>query len=213
MRLSDDGQWWWDGGHWIAVTEVVLPQLSTTEFERSGKLAQARARMSRRNRASEMLVVDSAVPTSSPLALIGLALAVPFLVVERRAFRDYRTWTLEQLALATACILGPNEPMLAGETELRRGFFGGPVTRSLTIVATAAHVLIFRIDSLDGQPRWLSMAARTPDVKLEAHNMRFGAQPSLMIRRGAEQWWIRGYPRVFNPAPLLDVWRRSAFPG
>jgi hypothetical protein len=29
--------------------------------------------------------------------------------------RDYRSWTLEQLALATAYLLGPDEPMLAGE--------------------------------------------------------------------------------------------------
>jgi hypothetical protein len=76
-----------------------------TEFERSGKVDKAR----RRRRNSEWLDWAN---TFAPLAwLTGSA----FLVVGMRAGRAYRTWTLEQLALATACLLGPDEPMLAGE--------------------------------------------------------------------------------------------------
>jgi hypothetical protein len=76
-----------------------------TEFERSGKLEIARGR--RKN--SERLDWANAF---APLAwLTGSAL----IVVGTRASRDYRSWTLQQLALATAYLLGPDEAMLAGE--------------------------------------------------------------------------------------------------
>jgi hypothetical protein len=207
-RFSDDGRWWWNGDRWIATSDVQLPQLPITEFERSGALERSRRRMKRQKVMSDMFMVETAIPTSSPLSLIGGALVVPFLVLERRAFRDYRTWTLQQLVMATEFLLGPDAPMMAGETAMYRS--SGLATRDLTVAVTADHVVVFRIDSLDGQPRWIALAARCADVKLEAQNMGFGTQPSLVITRGDQNWVIRGYPRVFDPRPVLDAWRRSA---
>ena len=40
-QFSDDGQWWWDGTTWIATSQIVLPQLPVTEFEKSGRLKGA----------------------------------------------------------------------------------------------------------------------------------------------------------------------------
>ena len=45
-QFSDDGQWWWDGSNWVATAQVVIPQLPPTEFEQSGRAAEARRRAS-----------------------------------------------------------------------------------------------------------------------------------------------------------------------
>jgi hypothetical protein len=29
--FSDDGYWWWDGQAWVATSQVVIPDLPTTE--------------------------------------------------------------------------------------------------------------------------------------------------------------------------------------
>jgi len=207
-RLSDDGRWWWNGDRWIATSDVALPQLPITEFERSGALDRSRRRMKQHKVMSDLVTVESAIASSSPLLLIGLAVALPFFVLERRAFRDYRAWTLQQLTIATELVLGPDAPMMAGETAMYRR--SGLATRDLAVAVTAEYVIVFRIDSLDGQPRWIALAARCADVKLESRNMRFGTQPSLVITRGGQNWVIRGYPRVFEPGRVLDVWGSSA---
>ena len=207
-RFSDDGRWWWNGDRWIATTDLQLPQLPITDFERSGALDRSRRRIKQTKVMSDVFMVEMAIPTSSPLSLIGNALVLPFLVLERRAFRDYRTWTLQQLAIATEFVLGPDAPMMAGETAMYRS--SGLATRDLAVAVTAEHVIVFRIDSLDGQPRWIALAARCVDVKLEARNMRFGPQPSLVITQGGQSWVIRGYPRVFEPGAVLNAWRHSA---
>lgn len=46
--------------------------------------------------------------------LVGLNLAP----VNRRGFPEYRTWTIRQLALATTYVLGPDEPIVAGEVHM-----------------------------------------------------------------------------------------------
>jgi hypothetical protein len=89
---------------WIATAQIVLPQLPVTEFEQSGRLNGARRFMKR-------------------AALLGpwypsINVALIFLFPWLAALRDYRSWKLEQLALATSYLLGPNEAMLAGETSL-----------------------------------------------------------------------------------------------
>jgi hypothetical protein len=51
--------------------------------------------------------------------------------------RDYRSWKLEQLALATAYLLGPHEAMLAGETSLLDSHItDGPVKWDLAVSVT-----------------------------------------------------------------------------
>lgn len=139
-----------------------------------------------------------------------ISLAVVLLFPWLTALRDYRLWKLEQLALATAYLLGPHEAMLAGETSLLDSQTTSPVARDLAVVVTAAHVLIFGIDSLDGQPRWVALAARPTDVKMELRHLVFGLYPALWVSRGNRQWRIRGTPSVFRPQPVLEAWRQAA---
>ena len=196
-QFSDDGLLWWDGTTWIATAQIVLPQLPITDFEQSGKLKGARSFM---GRASPFLSWNTFIS-------LGLIFLVPWLA----ALRDYRSWRLEQLALATAYLLGPHEAMLAGETSLLDSHItGGSVTRDLAVAVTAAHVLVFGIDSLDGQPRWVALAGRATDVKIERRSFVFGIYPALWINCGNVQWRIRGTPRVFRPEPVLEAWRQAA---
>jgi hypothetical protein len=51
---------------------------------------------------------------------------------------------MEQLALAAAYLLGPDEPMLAGEMSRYDVWDGW--ARNLAVAVTAAHVIVFRID-------------------------------------------------------------------
>ncbi len=138
---------------------------------------------------------------------LGLIFLFPWLA----ALRDYRSWKLEQVALATAYLLGPAETMLAGETSLLDSHITrGLVTRDLAVAVTAAHVLVFGIDSLDGQPRWVALAGRPTDVKMELRSLVFGLYPALLVSCGNGRWRIRGTPRVFRPEPVLEAWRQAA---
>jgi hypothetical protein len=205
--FSEDGQWWWDGTTWVATAQVVIPQLPMTEFERSGKLEIAR----RRRKTSQWLDVAHGYP---PLAwLTGTAL----LIVGARAGRAYRSWTLEQLALATAYLLGPDEPMLAGEGGTLEGqqvTLLPPWRRDVAVSVTAAHVLVFRIDSVDGQPRWIALAGRCKDVKIEVtrgiRTTRDGIQvgPDLVVSGWNGQWTIHG-ASWFKPDPVQEAWRQA----
>ena len=196
-QFSDDGLWWWDGRTWIATAQIVLPQLPVTEFEQSGKLKGARSFMRR----------WALVIWGNSFASLGVVLLFPWLA----ALRDYRSWKLEQLALATAYLLGPQEAMLAGETSLLDSHIaGGMWTSDLAVVVTAAHIVVFRIDSLDGQPRWVASAARPTDVKVGLRSSVFGLDPTLLITTASAQLRIRGIPSVFRPEPVLEAWRQAA---
>ena len=197
-QFSEDGLWWWDGTTWIATAQIVLPQLPLTEFEQSGKLEGARSFM---RRASPFLRWNTFIS-------VGLIFLVPWLA----ALRDYRSWKLEQLALATAYLLGPHETVLAGETSLLDSQTTTPVTRDLAVAVTAAHILVFDIDSLDGQPRLVAFAGRATDVKIELRSFLFGLYPALWISGAKGQWRIRGTPSVFRPEPVLEAWRQAAKP-
>ncbi len=195
--FSDDGQWWWDGTTWIPTSQIVLPQLPVTEFEQSGKLKGARSFMRR----------GSLFLWGNTFISLGLIFLFPWLA----ALRDYRSWKLEQVALAIAYLLGPDEAMLAGETSLLDShIIGGSVTRDLAVAVTAFHILVFEIDSLDGQPRWVALAGRPTDVKMKLRSLVFGLYPSLLISCGNRQWRIPGTPSVFRPEPVLEAWRQAA---
>jgi hypothetical protein len=196
-QFSNDGLWWWDGTAWVATAQIVLPQLPMTEFEQSGKLEGARTFM---RRASLFLWGNTFIS-------LGLIFLLPWLA----ALRDYRSWKLEQVALAIAYLLGPDEAMLAGETSLLDSrITSGSVTRDLAVAVTAAHVLVFDIDFLDGQPRWVALAGRATDVKIERRSLVFGLYPALWISCGNRQWRIRGTPSLFRPEPVLEAWRQAA---
>lgn len=195
--FSDDGQWWWDGTTWVPTSHVVLPQLPPTEFERSGKLVKLRSGM----KWSQGLSIARDFP---PLTM---ATGVPLLLILFPTLREYRSWMLEQLAEATAYLLGPDEPMLTGESATLTFF---PEDSSdAAVVVTAAHVLILRIAS-DGQPRSIAMAGRAIDVKIELRGGPFDFGGALIISGASGKWTIRGVPGVFKPKPVLDAWRRAA---
>jgi hypothetical protein len=195
--FSEDGRWWWDGTAWVATAQLVLPQLPATQIELSGKVKGARDRKGKDPWVFLTTFVD-------PLFwLFG------FQSQGRGGTRDYRAWTLEQLALATTYLLGPNEPMLAGEVSMYD--LGLSWTRDLAVAVTAGHVLVFRIDHVDGQPRWIALVARASDVTMESHTGVFGfLWPALVISGRPGRWTIRGYSGLLNPQPVLDAWRQAA---
>jgi hypothetical protein len=204
-QFSDDGQWWWDGTTWMATAHIVLPQFPPTEFAQSGRVGAARGRL---RKTGWLSWVNDAGCALSWLALI------PFASVTVPALRDYRLWTLEQLAAATAYLLGPNEPMLAGEaTVLPPQFVGDSEKRDLAVAVTAAHILLFSIDSFDGQPRSIVLVARPTDVTMEVRSFvraGFLGGPALTVSSGNAQWVIRGESGVFKPKPVLDAWRTAS---
>jgi hypothetical protein len=193
--FSEDGQWWWDGATWIPTAQLVLPQLPPTEFEQSGKLKFARDLRTRGKRRFWALVL--------PLGLLGLTPA------QNLGARDYRSWTLDQLALATAYLLPPDEPMLAGEVSMYDVL--DTWTRDLAVAVTAAHVLVFRIDWVDGQPRSIALVARPSDVKIESPSGMFGyLWPALVVSGWNGRWTIHGYRGAFEPESVLHAWRKAA---
>jgi hypothetical protein len=207
-HFSDDGEWWWDGKQWIATSQIVLPNLPMTEFERSGKLSEARTRMRKRD---ELRKPGWYLNLGEfPLPLYGGRAGGSSMFVQHRAFRDYRLWTLEQLATATSYLLGPNEQMQAAETTMFATYFDGVVIRDFGVVVTASRVLVLRIDSVDGQPRWVGLAAHPRDVKIELTSGWFGYGPTLRVSSRSGQWAIRGYQRVFKPEPVLQAWHHAA---
>ena len=185
-----------------------------TEFEQSGKLQPARSRMRKgEGLLSATLLTGTLIGSSRVEPLISLPLGVAGFVLEQRAFRDYRLWTLEQLALATAYLLGPDEAMVAGETTMFGSFWLGTIKRDVAVVVTAAHVLVFRIDFVDGQPRWVALAAHPNEVQIFFRSGPFGGGPSLVVIHGGWQWVIRGQQRVFQPDPVIQAWRQAAAGG
>jgi hypothetical protein len=150
--FSDDGQWSWDGAQWVATSHVVLPELPMTEYERSGKLEEARKVMAQRQGLNSAYYLGPLLLAGGSRATqgLGLPLAASILVTQYEAFQRYRLWTLEQLALATAHLLGPEEPLIAAETTMFAALFLNRAVRDLAVVVTKAHVLVLRIESLDG---------------------------------------------------------------
>lgn len=195
--FSDDGQWWWDGTRWVLTARMVLPQIPPTEIELSGKLALARA---------DLLKGRSGFWTHT-FFLEGMFGLMP---VNRRGMSEYRTWTLEQAAAATAYLLGPNEPMVAG--EMSRYDLGDVWSRNLAVAVTAAHVIVFRIDHRDGQPRWIGLAARATAVTMKRASVMFGTMyQALEVTGPYGRWSILGFlgESEFNPEPVLEAWRHA----
>lgn len=121
-------------------------------------------------------------------------------------------WTFEQLALATSFLLGPDEAILAAEVNLDTpNALTDSLKRDLAVVVTARHVLIFRIDSFDGQPRWIALAARPADVKMVSRWIfeNSTAGPALVVSSGTGRWVIRAFYGVSRPDDVLDAWRRA----
>ena len=171
----------------------MLPDLPPTNFERTGQLALARAEMRQGQRDFWKSVVPLALLYVSPQNVLGA--------------RGYRLWTLEQMELAAAYLLGPEEAMRAGEVGMYAtwDYYG----RNYSVAITTAHVLVFRIDALEGQPRWVVLAARAVDAKIEARTGWFGRMwPGLDVRGWNGRWTINGF-EGFDAEPVVEAWRQA----
>lgn len=196
-EFSPDGFWWWDGTSWRPSTEIELtPQ---TEFERSGKLAHARGLISQRDSAFALGYGVGAVPAALPAVDL---LAAYMMVVQWRAFKEYREWTLEQLQVATAELFGPDEPMVAGETTLwpPSGFVPG-MRRDFAVAVTRAHVVLYQFASANSPTMRVVFAAAPSQVRL----IDYGGilKSNLGIICGAARWDLAGIKRIFNARPVI----------
>ena len=81
------------------------------------------------------------------------------------------------------------------------------------VAVTAAHVLLFRIDLLDGQSWWIVLVARPTDVTMEERSfVKAGFLGGLALTVSS---WQRGVgdPRIsgrVRPKPVLDAWRTGS---
>ncbi len=205
--FSEDGQWWWDGHQWMASSQVVIPDLLAAQPETVQGSMQKRHELGEATTAVDWLGISS-----TPLSAAGFFVGLSFLFVERDAFRKFRQWTLDQLTSATAYLLGPDEPMVSGETTLYRppSFLTvqAPV-RDLAVVVTAAHVLVLRFDRPNGQPRWIALAARARDVQISASGEFLRARPTIVVRHGSQSWTIQGMARVMQLVPIVAAWKAA----
>lgn len=203
-RLSDDGQWWWDGTTWVPTPQVVLPEVPVTEPEQSRRATKARERLER----------YGLLYAINDISALGVILALlPLYLRGDRAMRDYRAWTLDRLALATSYLLGPDESMVAGETTLLPpGSLGGDWKQDFALAVTEAHVVVFRIDYFGGQPRWIALAASARDVTVEKRPPLESLfhDPVLIVSKGDARWAIRGSRGVWKPDPVIEAWRQAA---
>jgi len=197
--FSDDGQWWWDGGQWTPSSQVVIPDLPAAGTANAQRLIKRREQFR-----------DASSLNGWPIFPAGISLLVglPYLVIQRRFFKEYRRWALDLLSSATAYLLGPDEPLLAGELSLTTRFLGQDPIPDLGVVVTAAHVLVLRLDERNGQPRWIALAARTGDVRVETPTPFF-SQPTVVVRHATRGWSIQGSAGLMRPEPVLSAWRRA----
>jgi hypothetical protein len=207
-RFSPDGSTWWDGTRWVPTSEthIVGPE---TEFERSGRLKAARRLMTIRDWAFAGFYLAGLSVFGIPL--IPLVLVV-YVVAQYRAFKGYREWTLELMALATAKLLDADEPMLAGETTLRAlsGFWPRQ-KRDVAIAVTRDHVLLYLFDSFDHPAMRVIFGARAAEVELMLISGM--TQRTLAATHSGRRWWITGIRGIFKGEAVLEAWRNSRLGG
>ena len=204
-EFSPDGFWWWDGTTWRPSTEIELtPQ---TEFERSGKLAHARALISRRDNAFAVSYGVGIVPDGVVAPVIDL-LAIYMMVVQWRGFKEYREWTLEQMKVATEELFGADEPMVSGETTLwpPTGFVPG-MRRDFAVAVTSAHVVLYQFAHADSPTMRVVFAAAPSQVRL----IEYGGilKSNLGIVCGGLRWDLVGIKRIFKPWPVIAAMRSA----
>ena len=204
-EFSPDGFWWWDGATWRPSTEIELtPQ---TEFERSGKLAHARGLISQRDNAFAATYAVGLVPDVGVAAVDGLA--VYGMAVQWQGFKEYREWTLEQLAVATEELFGPDEPMVAGETTLwpPTGFVPG-MRRDFAVAVTREHVVLYQFPYANSPSMRVVFAAVPSQVRL----IDYGGilKSNLGIVCGGHRWDLVGIKWIFNARPVIAALQSAA---
>ncbi|HET7467037.1 MAG TPA: hypothetical protein VFL29_10235 [Candidatus Dormibacteraeota bacterium] len=203
-EFSPDGFWWWDGASWRPSTEIELTP--PTEFERSGKLEHARGLIRNRDNAFAGSYAASVVPGGA--LLMDLA-AIYVMVVQWRAFKEYREWSLEQLKVATEMLFGADEPMVAGETTLwpPSGFVPG-MRRDFAVAATRSHVVLYQFATADSPTMRVVFAADAAQVRLTQYGGIMMA--NLGVFCGGRRWELQGIKRIFNPWPVMAAWQSAS---
>lgn len=171
-----------------------------TEFERSGKLAHARGLISKRDNAFAAMYGVGVVPDVA-LPVVDL-LAIYMMVVQWQGFKEYREWTLEQLKVATEELLGPDEPMVAGETTLwpPSGLVPG-MRRDFAVAVTSAHVVLYQFAYANSPTIRVVFAAVPSQVRL----IDYGGilKSNLGIVCGGRRWDLVGIKRIFKAWPVI----------
>jgi hypothetical protein len=200
--FSPDGQWWWDGANWVATSQIQL-SLPMTEFERSGRLQAARRLVKTR----ELLTIVGVVGVAGIIGILFLPIfLVVYYVVMIRLFKAYREWTLELLTLATAQLLGPDEPMVAGETTAFPPYRLWPgVQRDFAVAVTRAHVLMYWFGEYDSPACRVVWAARPEEVEMRVLSGLLGLK-RLAIGYAGRWWILRGIWRAFEPEQVMTAW-------
>ena len=202
--FSDDGQWWWDGERWIATSQVVIPDLPATE-----RAKELEAGVQRYKLLDNANLAAYAVPFDG--WSLQSALVLPWLLLQKREFRAYREWALEQFKSASTYLLGPNEPVLAAEVGIFTELLIGYVWGGYGVVVTAGHVLIMANDKPLGRPRRVLLAAHPAQVTMRLHaGGILNAYPTILVSAGGQVWAIRGMNRVIKPEPVITAWWRLA---
>lgn len=202
-QFSDDGQWWWDGQRWIAVSEVVIPELQVANTEGLARM------QTYRQLGMGTLVTGLASTGSRTAGDLSSTLMVPFLIFQRPAFRAYRASVLEQVAAATNYLLGPEEPMVAGEVSVWIYPLAGIVAGDLAISVTRRHVLVLWINNSTGRPQRVALAARPRDVRIVFTWGFMWGYPTLSVYQGTRVWLIRGAFGILQREPVLNAWRQA----
>jgi hypothetical protein len=206
-QFSDDGQWWWDGKQWIAVSQIVIPELQVADTEGLERMQQYR------QLGMGTLVTGVAGNLSRPMGTISAALLVPFLIFQRPTFRAYRASLLEQVAAATAYLLGPDEPMVAGEVSVWLYPVAGIVSGDLAVAVTRRHVLVLWINVSTGRPQRVALAARPRDVNIVFTWGFLWGYPTVSVYQRPSVWQIGGAFGILQREPVLAAWRQALAEG
>ena len=105
--------------------------------------------------------------------------------------------------------MGPNEPMLAGETMLWTPTGLWPrMQRDFAIAVTRSRVLLFQFDHEDGPPSRVVFAAPSQDVELRFLKGVIGLNRVVVIHAG--RWWVlRGIWGAFDGEQAVRAWSKS----
>ena len=202
--FSDDGQWWWDGRDWVATSQVLIPDLPPSDRAMELEPQVRRYQFLDHANLASGLTWWAGDGLSGPLVLL-------WLVFQKRAFRAYREWAIEQFKTAANYLLGPNEPVLAAEAGLFTEVVIGWVWGGYGVVVTAGHVLIIANDSGLGHPRRVLLAAHPEQVVMRPHaGGILNAYPTILVSVGGQTWPIRGMNRVIKTEPVITAWWRLA---
>ncbi len=199
--FSEDGSWWWDGTAWVATSQVVIPDLPVSDQQGIERMDAYR----NVGKAAFWLGLGEIGTTKDYAG----AVFIPWLVFQRPTFRAYRASMLKQVEAACTYLLGPDEPMVAGEVAIYPRVWGGLLDGKLALAVTRAHVLVLGIDISSRRLRWIFVAARPGDVFIGFHWGFLWGYPTLFVHHAGRVYQIRGSWGILQRDPVLKAWREA----